>query len=99
MRRRGVKGVWLVNTLYLTDFSASTFVQKYTLLTLPIRGRKQIYFNGLSGVSASADPGRSYFPVFSRRKFGPVRAAVNHPVLTDNPRVKHSFTIMAGRGA
>ncbi len=55
-----------------------------------------IHFNGLGSLPASANTGRSYFPVFSRRKYWPLRAAVNHHVLTDNWRVKLSFTIMGG---
>ncbi len=42
------KGVALVNTLYLTDFSAPIFVQKYTPLTLQFRCRKLILFKVLS---------------------------------------------------
>ena len=30
------EGMGLVNTLYLTGFSAPTFVQKYNSLTLPV---------------------------------------------------------------
>ncbi len=49
MRRHGCERVALVNTLYLTGFSASTFVQKYNLLTLRFDAGKMIIFKVLSG--------------------------------------------------
>jgi hypothetical protein len=65
----------------LTDFSASTSVQKYIPLTLTTKGTKLIFFKEIKQTSIQPDAERSdFFGIFGRK----FRAEINPraPLLT-----------------
>ena len=64
-RRGGGTARRSLTTLYLTDFSAPTFVQKYNPLTVRLEAEKLTTFNVLSGLRSPANAGCSDFLVFS----------------------------------